>query len=522
MRRNEKKTMLDLSIKELKKALTTQEKKAEFLRKRIVVSEKFDGTKLTLIRNNENFDASDYTKNWIVAYKGNVLFAEEYAGITGDRFYSAQRINEDVRWHSLGTSQYGYVHQRLSECHKRCESIPKNTEFLIEFIQDKPTLTRDYIDKHDMFLVGYAPTTYVVRGLRVFSVAEKLETHRITAYARMLGIREVPVVFDGPASELGTIDDIVAGYQKLKSCLKGDAEGVVIRTNLGELFKVVAPDQYNKEVRKAKKMRYALEEPLETAYWNAIKAQANQLIKDVIIDNHDSASASQLHRVYLRELSRRCYQMPRDYLDGKNHKKETIVIQDDLFLTCKLMLERELSIPSATKTFGVFVMSGKPVHRGHWMMIEKVAEQNDIAMVFVSSKSRGDEGETVSGAVMMKIWREMLLDRLPSNVVIRFSDNPNTDAINEVKTLRDERPHAIIAFYGDANDATTYRNDERLKGFGVVGVKRETLDLISGTKMRWMLKMGDEGHKLQFMMHLPSCMSLQDRERTWELLRKSL
>ena len=58
--------------------------------------EKFDGTKLSLIRNSESFNKDDYTKNWIVAYKGNIIYPFEFKTVD----------EKSIFYDSIGCSQY--------------------------------------------------------------------------------------------------------------------------------------------------------------------------------------------------------------------------------------------------------------------------------------------------------------------------------------------------------------------------------------------------------------------------------
>ena len=73
--------MLDISIKALDKSITSKKKAIDFIKKHVRVVEKIDGTKLTLIRNDEPFDPDDYTKNWIVSYKGRIIYPTEFKGL---------------------------------------------------------------------------------------------------------------------------------------------------------------------------------------------------------------------------------------------------------------------------------------------------------------------------------------------------------------------------------------------------------------------------------------------------------
>ena len=138
--------MLDISIKPLLKVVNKPAKALGFIKKHIVAVEKIDGTKLTLIRNDLPFDPRDYSKNWIVSYKGNVIYPSEFFGLEGR--------DSEIKESAIGASQYKFVHDHLRKIHPRTASIPCDTEFFVEFVQNKPTVTRDYCVKHGLFLVG--------------------------------------------------------------------------------------------------------------------------------------------------------------------------------------------------------------------------------------------------------------------------------------------------------------------------------------------------------------------------------
>ena len=141
--------MLEIKIKQVDKVLTTQEKRKEFLLKELTVTEKVDGVRLQLIRNNEDYDA-DFTKNWIVMYKGFVLYDNEFNNLD----------TEEIKSYSNGITQYRFIFDLLEKIHPNASSIGKNTEFLFEFIMKKNTLTRQYKKYWDLVLLGYSKITY--------------------------------------------------------------------------------------------------------------------------------------------------------------------------------------------------------------------------------------------------------------------------------------------------------------------------------------------------------------------------
>ena len=64
--------------KENKENEINNEKKAlNFVSKKLYVEEKIDGTKLVIVRTDVD-DKDKWYNNWIVAYKGNILYPDEF------------------------------------------------------------------------------------------------------------------------------------------------------------------------------------------------------------------------------------------------------------------------------------------------------------------------------------------------------------------------------------------------------------------------------------------------------------
>lgn len=507
--------MLNISIKELRKCITTEKAKADFLTKHVTITEKFDGTKLTLIRNNQPWDWTDHTRNWIVSYKGNILFHGEFSGLPWSR------IDMDVRQRSIGTSQYAFVHNFLAQNQAYYKDVPLNTEYFVEFIQRKATLTRDYEEFHDLYLIGVASASYVVSGQRLFSMSSPtpMSLNLLYAHANLLKMKTPPVVAHEAVRLLGGYEGVMAKYSNMTSCLGGIAEGVVIKTTNDEVYKVVAPDQYNKEIRRAKKARWALDLVEETEYWRLMNEQSNDIFESIPIELSINS--------WLRELSEKIYAMKESDIKGKNTKKHLIVLQDDLFLTTKLMYERYKSVSKNSSTLGIFVMSGKPVHEGHWKMIQKAAIENDSVMVFVSVKDRKTDDTKIMGEDVLGIWKDNLMKHLPKNVTIRFSDNPYLDAVHEVRAFHENPSYSKLkfSFYTASDDVVErWGHETFIKEFSVLyntgrvrlaSVPRKSLANVSGTKMREWLK---QDAKQEFMAYLPSCLDDNEKNKIWVLL----
>ena len=84
---------LDVSIKHLKKEINNDKKALNFVNKRLYVEEKIDGTKLVIIRTDKD-DKDKWYNNWIVAYKGNILYPEEFS-------YLSDKEKENIKKSSI-------------------------------------------------------------------------------------------------------------------------------------------------------------------------------------------------------------------------------------------------------------------------------------------------------------------------------------------------------------------------------------------------------------------------------------
>ena len=72
---SEAKDQLDISIQSADKYLTSDKKKLELLSVPVKVEHKTDGIKITLIYID---NTGDFTKDWIVSYKGEIQYPGEF------------------------------------------------------------------------------------------------------------------------------------------------------------------------------------------------------------------------------------------------------------------------------------------------------------------------------------------------------------------------------------------------------------------------------------------------------------
>jgi len=534
--------MLDVSIKAVQKAITNPKKASEFIKRSIVAVEKIDGTKLTLIRNDQPFDSKDYSKNWIVAYKGNIIYSTEFNGL--------EKREDDIRATALGTSQYKFVHDHLRKVHSAASSVPNNTEFFVEFVQNKPTVTRDYEKKHGMYLVGFGPTKYAISRGQLFSSSSFVDSPEdLEAYRKVLQLGSFPTVFSGNLSSrksilagcknsglkklfmaesentdfsdpISVVQLAVSAFSQLESSLGGPAEGVVIQVAADEfgekrLLKILASDQHSKEVRAQKSARAKGTPEKEVQYWRSV----NDLV-DVLLDVLPRNKPEKM----LSGLSKTVY----DLNDIPFHPVKTkINVQEDIFLTAKLRL-LGTGTHRANKV-AVIPMAAKPFHVGHDSLISKsVRDGNDAIIVFVSTGGRDE----ISAEDMIPLWRDFYIPGMSAKygdkVLIRFSDSPMREALLVARDLVNRGKKTIVSVYGGIDsrgvDEAKQRVDTILeKHLGMagriipVGVERSATAGISGTAMRnYVLSRDSES----FIANLPEWIDKKSKMKIWRSMSR--
>jgi hypothetical protein len=532
--------MLDISIKSLDKAITSKKKATDFIKKHVRVVEKIDGTKLTLIRNDEPFDPDDYTKNWIVSYKGRIIYPTEFRGL--------ESRNQEIKASALGTSQYKFVHDHLRKVHSGTGSVPLDTEFFIEFVQNKPTVTRDYGSKHGMFLVGFGSTGHAVSRGHIYSSAGFENTPELMQkYSSMLQLGEFPVLFEGNFSSpeeilRGSLDSkiksmfqdkfvdtdfsdpqsivglVVSVFSNLQSSLGGAAEGVVLQVggddiSTQELYKVLSADQHSKEVRGQKKARSrAATQDEEEAY----KAEVTKISREVVRQIPEGELEDMLS-----ELSEIVYGMR----EVPYHPvKSKINVQEDIFLMAKLGIL--YSGTNEAQTIAIIPMAAKPFHRGHDSLISQAIDDgNDAVIVFLSMAGR----EGISSQQMIPLWRKVYLPGINrtygNKVSIMFSDSPMTDAMKFARNFAREAGKDVSIYGGIGEDGTNEaqmrvdlvlsKNPELADKITAVGVNRSLTGGVSGTAMRGFVSAGD---RRSFIDSLPVWLGNDEKNLVWNSL----
>lgn len=255
-------------------------------------------SKLTLWRNNEDWNP-DYEKNWVIAFKNQILYGGEFANVDRDK----------VKKHSVGISQYAFIHDHMKDIHKDTKSFPKNTEIFIEFIQNKLTTTRDYENKHGLYIIAHSPASGEIEGGMLKTRPTGFFQDKVNEYSKTLSLNLPPVVFEGKLDSVGNItkgiknDKLKAAWNKNKdnyesnpynavkqtflefeSVLGGKTEGVVLHSKSGNIYKFVQDDQYSKDTRFSKKEKYQADRDVEDEYWENINTLTSDILKNINYD----------------------------------------------------------------------------------------------------------------------------------------------------------------------------------------------------------------------------------------------
>lgn len=544
-------------------------KATEFLKDpNIKVVEKIDGTKLTLLRRNNEFDPDDYAKNWYIAYKGNIIFPGEIRGLAARE--------EDVRAQSSGTAQYSLIHSHLARAHAGTRSIPPGTEFFLEFVQRKPTISRDYPQKHGMFLTLYGKSNYKATGAHlVTNITPEDGQPRIEEYARALQVNTYPVLFDGSFASLSSLRDgirsrmvqnrYVKVFDKLKQAYEDStpeapikvvdaiyglfsdfqttlstdadvspegeyppAEGSVFSTSVTKaLYKALRFDQHDKDHRGNVKQKYRAETPeAEQAYWSAIVAISEEVAQEHAPSQHRNIPEADLDKT-IEAVHRECYfnRAIAHRLSALHHPKELIQRQEDLFLTTKSQVMRRLEIGTRNGiTIGIFVVAGKPVHEGHWQMIRRASSQCDEALIITSTAGRDE----LPAGVMIDAWKEVLEPQFhhdyPNATLIITSESPVEIACNKMRSLKNVV--SSFVFYSDDEDArgkyvpakieAFLKDPVAFSKFVPMPVPRSETVQISGTKMREFIKQDD---KESFEHFVPQTLSPEMKDKYWQIIK---
>lgn len=460
---------LDISIENLDKV---PNKLALLIRDTVTVTEKVDGTKLTIIRNDQPWDP-DVTKNWIVSYKSNIINAEDFAGLNA-------RHDAAISSHSTGISQYKFVWDGLRKAHVHCKQVPRSTEFFIEFVMRKGTLTRVYEKYHAMILIATSPTHYSITGGKVYSSPSSFDTTHNDQFAKLLGIQTARVLYDGPLSKLVNVvgpaemvAELKSKFLGMSSQFGGKMEGVVLEFSSGATFKLVQDDQYDKATRAANKASTEAADP--AAYWGNIRQHAQTHLAG--INPNDDFKRN------VEMVSQRVYGSAHMDVDANKHD---INAKDDTFLTAKSMLMRQ----TPGNNGAMFLGRMSPLTIAHHGIIENALKTYDTVTVNLV-KAKVDK----SNPFPVELQKQMLELCFGNRIEVIVSQTGN------LATILQKSKHMINVILAGTDRVEGYRSQlGRSPDISVIEIPRT--NEVSGTLVRGFLLKGDmEG----FKRYTPAC-----------------
>ena len=486
---------IDISILDIDKAIGVSLSPKKFVSSDIYVSEKLDGTKLNIIRTRSKFDPDDYERNWIVSYKGTIIYSTEFENL--DR--------ETVKSDSMGVAQYCLVHDFLKNVHRSSKSIPPGTELFVEFIQSKDTLTRDYAVKHGLFLVGMAMTDAVDNGGVIGDDPTDVVTSpdKLDRVAMTLGLSRPRVLFKGRLVSKESISrgagtgafksaledqtrkidfddptEVIEAFKRAvkmtSSSLGGVSEGAVVRFKDGRMLKVVQDDQYSKEVRDRIKLKYRHEKPLQDEYWMSVRCRAIQILNGMMID------LDRPLRDMLKDVSREVYSLSRNNVGVVHEKRNLLMRTEDIFYSAKNFILRHMPQNDNVLFLGRF----QPLTSMHARIIEDAMKVHRHVIVGLVRGEKSSD-DPLTNPFSEEVRRKMIDRVFPGISVITFPSG------NVIRAVFDPRLRYVVQRVLAGTDRVeSYRS--QLKGNPDILVEEVPRTVpVSGTEVRTAIREGD-------------------------------
>lgn len=425
---------LNISIKNVDKVVSDKNA-GELLDQVTQVFGKYDGTKLSILRNEKKWNPDKWWDMFIVGYKGNVLYGTEYVDSTDD----SKELDK-----TIGVSQYKSIFDHIQKYYKGWKSLPTNHEFFFEFLMNKPTLTRSYTKLRELILIGFAPVSgYTENHGRIKTSPQGFIMDGREKYAQIFKVNLPEELFHGDLRSLpkGLSPRARETYNQYNDLIKASVsdgeywnfcksmfldipslygspkeEGVVIHLskNMGgaNILKIMQADQYDKSLRGEKKDIYKMDFVSEDQYWVKVRAKAEEIIG--MIDYHKS-----LPKV-LQDVSKIVY---KDWkVDIAHNKKSELNVRDDVQLTVKSMLVRLMPGNNGALVVGKF----RVFTNGHKKMFDQALKNHDsLVVALVSNK------ET---STTLNLRRQMIEAVYPNVEIIETTSGNLLTMINKTST----------------------------------------------------------------------------------------
>ena len=462
---------LDISILAANKFLNSSKKLEWFFNTPVEIEAKTDGVKVTAIKIADSGDLTD----WIIAYKGHILYSEEFN-------YNS---DDNIKKSSIGSSQFKIVLDHFKSLGKT--SIPVGTELQLEYLMRKPTLSSNYERPHGIVLIGYSKSTYTAEFGILKTKNSGMNTAKRDIFAKELKLNVPLKIFDGVMSskeefergilakdlkiafskfkEFFDFSDYTDTYNRLSSLLLGipsvfggKEEGVVLKFSDGKILKIQQDYQLDQVKRAEIKNKWKeSDESSENQYWENVKGSAYDIFYK--IDKKKSLSDM---------LSQMSSLLKRYELNYTHSKKNETIIKDDIELNVKTLILKSLKGNNGCLVLGKF----RVLTKAHFNLIKLATKEFDKVLVcLVSSK---DTAKTEDLRLRML---EVALKQFGNKVQIVKSSNGNLLRIISNSDFN------INAVYAGSDRVSDY--EKQLKN--VLGMKVKELvrtdEDISATKV---------------------------------------
>lgn len=375
--------MLDISILSAQKYLTSDAKITKFFETPVKVEHKTDGIKCTLIYTGEE------DRPFIIAYKGMIIYDGEFQ-------YASK---SSLKNKSISNSQFQIIIDHLKNIpSSSIKVIPKDTEFQIEFLMRKQTLSSNYERSHGMVLISHSKTKWSEKFGRLVSNPRGFDISKREEYAKILKIDVPLVLFEGimgsekmfengiknkdlkdifmkHRSSLNFSDyrmllqGITDMFLEVESRYGGKEEGVVLTFNDGLILKIQQSYQVDQVARTAIKDKWRGTPEEEDLYYKQVRLVALDIINHIEIGKNLEDS--------LKDFSAR---LKTTKIDFTHPVKEKINIQDDIFNTGKMIITKKLKGNNGALFLGKF----RVLSNMHYDIIKKgfaVYDQMVVALV---------------------------------------------------------------------------------------------------------------------------------------------
>ena len=467
--------MLDISILNIDKA---KKQIVGLLDIPVIVTEKTDGVKITIVRNN-NDKSDNWKDNWIVSYKGNVIHPEDFSGV--DPETEKQSLSS-----SIGVTQFKKIFNILEQGNfkKSIEEIPKNTELFFEFLMRKPTLTRQYKKYHELILLASSPTSYKEEFGRLTTSSNEFNTADRDRFAKILNVQVPTILFKGTLRKLvdsENPDEIIKQlkdkFLNVESSFGGTMEGVVLEFDDGQFLKILQADQHDKQIRSQIKISHGPNNPEK--YYQDIRKIAELALKDISPIRDIKKSLAELSHWVFSDTSATLFK-------DLDPNKTALNAKDDVFLTAKMLLLRKLPGNSNALFLGRF----SPLTIAHYQIIKDAIKKYDHVCVNIV-KAKQDSRNPFP----LELQKEMLTKCFGNSIEITISETGNL-----VRIL--QKPSKVISVVLAGSDRfEDYTNQLKINAPDVKVVEIPRVDEVSGTSVRKALTENDFN---KFKLNTPS------------------